>query len=69
MLSIRKLVVLVGQEAWEHGLFEAAEDQKERACFDDSCDPARPAPAVGVRNGTAGNEPETVIGSISAIVT
>lgn len=68
MLSIGKLVVLVKQEARERGLFKAAEDEKERAGFDDSCDPAGPAPAASVCNGSSGDEPETVIGSMSAIV-
>lgn len=69
VLSVGKLVVLVEQKAWEHGPFEAAEDQKERSGFNNCCDPTRPTPAASVCNGSSGDEPETVIGSVNAMVT
>jgi hypothetical protein len=58
--GIRKLVALVEQESWKHGLFETAEDKKERAGFNNGCDPARPAPATGVCDGSASDKPETI---------
>lgn len=60
VVRIWRYVVLIEQKAREHGLFEAAENKKERAGFNDGCDPARPAPATSVRDSSASDEPETV---------
>jgi hypothetical protein len=60
MLGVRKLIALVEQETREHSLFEAAEYQKKCAGFDNRCDPAGPAPAASVCNGTASDKSETI---------
>ena len=69
VLSIGDLIAFVEQEAWEHGLFEAAEYQKERAGFNDSCDPARPAPAASVCNSSASDKSEAVTGLVCDVLT